>query len=325
MKFYYAPMEGITGCLYRQAHQDFFPGVDRYYTPFLAPKTTGLLSNKERRDIEPEENKGIPLIPQLLSNHAEAFIHTARELHEMGYEEINLNLGCPSGTVVSKGKGSGFLAFPEALDRFLDTIYSALDFPVSIKTRIGRDSPEEAEKLLSIFNCYPIAELIVHPRIQTDFYKNKPNLAVFSQWLAESRNPICYNGDIFTVADFKRLSAEYPQLKAVMLGRGMVTNPALIREITGGAPLDKETLRAFSDRLLHDYALRFSGERSVLFKAKEMWFYQSMLFPDSARYLHRIQKAGTLSECLSVVAALLREREIQPGAGYLPAHGGKMC
>ena len=324
MKFYIAPLEGITGYLYRRAHFDFFPGADRYYIPFIAPRQTGAFTGRELRDIDPQKNEGIPTVPQILTNNAEAFIHTARLLHSLGYGEVNLNLGCPSATVVTKGKGAGFLAQPQELDRFLDTIYSALDLPVSIKTRIGVRSSEEAEGLIAIYRKYPVSELIVHPRIQTDGYRNHPNREVFAEWVGQRTCPIAYNGDIFTREDYREFARKFPQVEAVMLGRGMITNPALIRELRGGALLQKEELRAFSQRLYSDYRTYFSGERSVLFKLKEMWFYQARLFSHYEKYLHQIQKATTLGECEIAVQALLREQELLPLAGYLPVHGDKM-
>lgn len=318
MKFYFAPMEGVTGYLYRRAHHDFFPGAEKYFIPFIAPRKSGGFTSRELRDIAPERNEGIPAVPQILTNNATGFCHTARELHALGYGEVNLNLGCPSGTVVAKGKGSGFLAEPEALDRFLEAVYSALDFPVSIKTRIGRDSPEEAAALLEIYNRYPISELTVHPRVQKDGYHNTPNCAVYGEWLHQSNNPICYNGDIFAALDYQRLLAAFPQTPAVMLGRGMISNPALIRELKGGPPLTKEELRAFTDRLCEEYRGYFPGERSFLFKIKETWFYQARMFTNHEKYLHAIQKAATMGECEIAVAALFREQELLAGAGYTP-------
>ena len=172
MKYYFAPMEGITGYIYRNVHHRFFPGMDKYFSPFISPGTKKTMTPKELRDILPENNQDYTLIPQILTNRSGDFLRLCRDLKEYGYKEVNLNLGCPSGTVVAKKKGAGFLEYPNELDRFLEEIFAGTDLKISIKTRIGKDDPEEFEKLLEIYNKYPLEELIIHPRVQTDYYKN---------------------------------------------------------------------------------------------------------------------------------------------------------
>jgi len=143
MKFYFAPMEGLTGYVYRNAHHDYFDKVDKYFSPFIFANQSKGFTSRELNDILPVNNQGIVLIPQLLTNHAADFIHTAKKLKQLGYNEINLNLGCPSGTVVSKNRGSGFLYHKEDLDAFLDKIFTQSVTKISIKTRIGKNDPEE--------------------------------------------------------------------------------------------------------------------------------------------------------------------------------------
>ena len=211
MKYYFAPMEGITGYIYRNVHHRFFPGVDKYFTPFLSPGSKKTMTPRELRDILPENNQGYTLIPQILTNKSEDFLRLCRDLKEYGYREINLNLGCPSGTVVSKKKGAGFLEYPGELDRFLEEIFSGTDLDISIKTRVGKDDPEEFEELLGIYNKYPLKELIIHPRVQTDYYKNHPNLEVFAQALEKAKVPVCYNGDLFTEELYEDFRKQFPQ------------------------------------------------------------------------------------------------------------------
>ena len=191
----------------------------------------GHFSAREKKDILPEHNRGMYTVPQILTNKAEDFLRTAKKLEEYGYSEINLNLGCPSKTVVTKARGSGFLAYPEALERFLDEIFEKCPIRISVKTRLGMEQPEEFVRILEIYNRFPMEELIIHPRVQKDFYKNTPNLEIFGCALAESRNPVCYNGDIFTPADFARFTEEYRSVERVMTGRGVLRDPALAREI----------------------------------------------------------------------------------------------
>ena len=174
MKIYLAPLEGITGYTYRRALYNCFGGFDKYFIPFILPNQKGHLSTREKKDIMPENNEGMYAVPQILTKNAEDFIQTAETLQEYGYNEVNLNLGCPSKTVVTKGRGAGFLDRPDELDKFLDEIFRKCDMKISIKTRLGMDDPEEFEDLLTIYNKYPLEELIVHARVQKDYYKNTP-------------------------------------------------------------------------------------------------------------------------------------------------------
>ncbi|MBS5605931.1 MAG: tRNA-dihydrouridine synthase family protein, partial [Enterocloster asparagiformis] len=234
MNLYFAPMEGLTGYVYRNAHRACFGGVDKYFTPFLSPNQNHKFTAKEEKDVLPEHNQGIPLVPQILTNRAEDFIWAAGEMKARGYREVNLNLGCPSGTVVSKYKGAGFLARQEALNRFLDQIFQEVDLGISVKTRIGIAAPEEFPELMEIFNRYPIRELTVHPRLRTDFYKNTPDWESFGYAVKESRAPLCYNGDVFTAEAFRSAAARFPSVGSVMLGRGLLANPALAGGVGGG-------------------------------------------------------------------------------------------
>ena len=207
MKYYLAPMEGITGHIYRNAYAKYFDNIDKYFTPFIVPNQSTSLKTKELRDMLPENNEGLYIVPQILTNDAEGFITTAKKLQQLGYDEINLNLGCPAGTVVSKNRGSGFLSQRDELDSFLDEIFKINDMKISVKTRIGKDSPDEFYELIKIYNKYPMEELIIHPRTRQDFYGNTPNLDVFKDAISLSENTLCYNGDIFTVEDYKKINS----------------------------------------------------------------------------------------------------------------------
>ena len=319
MKFYFAPMEGVTGYIYRNAHAAFFNNVDKYFMPFIATNQHGRLSTRELRDVLPENNQGISVIPQILTNNAEDFMCTVKQLKELGYNEINLNFGCPSGTVVAKNKGAGFLAQREALDRFLDEIFASAITKISVKTRIGRDEPEEFYELIKIFNQYPMEELIIHPRVQKDYYKNKPNLDVFRDGLHLSTNPVCYNGDIFTAKDYKNFTESFPAVDTIMLGRGLIANPGLISEMESQHNLDKKILKAFHDKLYADYQGILSGDRNVLFKMKELWFYMIHVFPDYEKHAKKIKKAQRLYEYEQAVTSLFEERDILEGAGLFTA------
>lgn len=232
MEIYFAPMEGITGYIYRNAFHDYFTGVDKYFTPFLSPNQNRALNPKEIRDVLPENNKGMQVVPQILTNRADYFLRAAEELKEKyGYGEVNLNLGCPSRTVVSKGKGAGFLAKPEELDSFFREVFHNIKGEMSVKARIGVNDSKQFRHLMDIFNQYPLCELIIHPRIQKDYYGNSPDWEVFGEAVHVSSIPLCYNGDIFTLEDYRRMKAAFPEVNRIMLGRGLLMNPMLAETI----------------------------------------------------------------------------------------------
>lgn len=292
MNIYLAPLEGNTGYNYRKAVCECFGGFDKYFIPFINPNQRGKLSHREKNDVLPEHNEGMHAVPQILTRYPEDFIRTAQILQEeYGYEEINLNLGCPSRTVVTKGRGAGFLEYPDELERFLDEIFEKCEVKISIKTRLGMEEAWEFEDLLKIYNKFPLEELIVHPRVQKDYYKNMPNLEAFEKAFAESENPVCYNGNIFTKTDCEKLTERFQKLDCIMLGRGAMANPALAREIRGGKKIEKEELRRFHDMLYAAYCEEIPGDRNILFRMKEFWSYMAPMFADSKKYAKKIKKS----------------------------------
>lgn len=309
MHFYLAPMEGITGYIYRNAHNACFGTIDTYVAPFISPNKNRCMNTREAEDVKPEHNKDMRMVPQILTNKAERFIDTAKELHALGYDEVNLNLGCPSGTVVSKKKGAGFLEEPMELQRFFEHTFDSLDgiVKISVKTRLGMEFKEEFEDLLPIFNEYPFTELIVHPRLRRDFYNGSPDWECFRMALEYAKMPVCYNGDIFTVEAYEQFVKRFPTVERMMLGRGILRNPNLIGAIRGEGKADKQRLREFHDRLLKDYGAVLSGERNLLFKMKELWFYFGNSFEEPQRYLKKIKKAQRVSDYKAAVDALFRE------------------
>ena len=308
MNLYFAPLEGIGGYIYRNAQADYFEKADKYYSPFLAPNQNRSISPKEYKDIAPEHNEDIMLVPQIMANNAEIFLKAAQELEQLGYKEINLNLGCPSRTVVTKYRGAGFLAKPDALEQFLEEVYSKLNIRLSLKTRLGMEDEEEFEHLLDIYNKFPVSELIIHPRVQTDYYKNTPRMESFLNALEKSKNPVVYNGDIFNKEKYQQVMKQM-DVSGVMLGRGVLANPALFGEIRGTEKLSKERLWEFHERLLADYTQEMSGERNVLFKMKELWFYLAWSFTNTEKYEKKIRKAQHLSDYRLVVKQLFFEQE----------------
>ena len=214
MHFYLAPMEEITGYVFRNVFHSLFGGADRYFTPFLAPARKRGFRTREKKEVDPANNQGMDLVPQLLTNDPEALAVSARALADLGYREINLNLGCPSATVVPKRRGSGFLADPEEMDRFFEKAFRLLPqgMGLSVKTRLGLTDPEEFSAILAVYNRYPLTELIIHPRVQRDLYGNRPRMEVFAEAVMLSDHPVCYNGDIKSAGDIAVLEKEFPTL-----------------------------------------------------------------------------------------------------------------
>ena len=299
MKFYFAPMEGVSGYIYRNAYQKHFHHIDRYFTPFIAPKKNHAMSSKEKNDVLPANNVGMEVIPQILTNQAEYFLHTSSVLAEMGYKEVNLNLGCPSSTVVTKKKGAGFLSEPDRLEHFLEDVVKGLepmDMQLSIKTRIGLRDAEEFADLLDLYNDFPLTELIIHPRLQTDLYNNTPNWTAFRQAVETSKHTLCYNGDLFSAEAYQKFCDAFPNIDRVMFGRGILRNPCLLEQINDGTKVDYQKIYLFHNDILAGYTEAFSGDRPVLFKMKELWSHMIALFPQGEDYAKSIRKVERISE-----------------------------
>lgn len=348
MRYYFAPLEGITGYVYRTVHHKYFPGMDRYYMPFVAPNYTMHFKMKEKQDVDPAHNEGFFAVPQILSGKADETLWAVEELADRGYREINLNLGCPMPTVARKKKGSGLLKFTDELDAYLDGVYEGLanrpkDRPpvnLSVKTRLGTDSTAEAESLVQVYNRYPISELIVHPRCQADLYRGVPDREAFFLVLRESVNPVVYNGDLFRPADVEEIDrvcrevlaesaapaeggdasaiagsktalassaapASGRTMESVMIGRGLLADPSLVRQCRGGEKVTAQELGAFHDELYQRYRELLPGDKVVLSHMKELWAYMGKLFPDGAKCLKEIRRANTRVQYEAAVRVLL--------------------
>ena len=296
MRYYFAPLEGLTDSIYRQLHHRYFPGVDQYYTPFFSPTVHRSLTPREARELPLADTVGFPVVPQLLTKVPEDFLWMAAVCRDRGYEEVNLNIGCPSGTVTAKGKGAGMLRDLDALDAFLDAVFSAAPLPISVKTRIGFSEPEEFARILSILNRYPIRELTVHPRVRTAFYSGSVDMEVFRFAVAESRNPLCYNGNLCTKNQIAALEAEFPRLNAVMIGRGLIGDPGLLTP--GGTTA--AALEQFHDDLLEAYIREFGGARNAMFRMKENWRHWLCKFQNSEKLGKRLRKTTDVNEYRSI-------------------------
>ena len=301
MRYYFAPMEGITDSIYRRVHHKYFGGVDRYYMPFLSPTIHRQLTHKEGRDLPYADTESFVAVPQVLTKVAEDFLWAAQVCKERGYDEVNLNLGCPSGTVVSKGKGSGMLRDRNALDAFLEEVFSKSPLPISVKTRLGLENNEEFPAILEIYNRYPIKELTVHPRVRKQFYKGDVQMDMFRYAVENSKNSICFNGNINNMRDISNIRNEFPQIEAVMIGRGLIGDPGML--CSGGT--DRKKLEAFVAELTETYVEVFGGARNAMFRMKENWGFLRHRFEGSDRLWKDLRKTTDLAEYRRITAEIL--------------------
>lgn len=304
MNLFFAPLEGITTYTYRNTHARMFGGCDSYYAPFITPSDNERISLKSLRDIMPDANKDISLTVQVLTNRSDSFLKFEEKIRGLGYTHVNINLGCPSGTVVKKNRGSGFLRDTEALDRFLDEIFAVSKTEISVKTRSGFASGAELETLMQVYNKYPLSQLIIHPRARADFYNSNPDMEVFDKAYSVSKSKVCYNGNIFSANDCQMTAARFPDLMGVMLGRGAVANPAIFREIRGGKRLETEELIEFTKILAEKYLSVLGSEIYTLHKLKEIWMYMMWNFPREKRVLKAVKKSSRLSDLLEAIKGL---------------------
>ena len=294
MNYYTAPMEGLTDRIWRQVHQKWFGAAGapaRYYAPFLSPPENHILIKKKMAELEDAGNAEVPVVPQVLAKDGELAGWFIGEVRKLGCTEVNLNFGCPSGTVTAKGKGAGMLRDPAKLDAFLDAVFSAVEGPVSVKTRLGVQSAEEFGAILAVYNQYPICELTIHPRVMKQLYRGEADRAAFARYLADCQMPVCYNGDITTPAQLKALEAEFPNLSGIMVGRGIIADPALLRQAVGGAPASKEELRGYLDELYHSYTEAFGMASCAVSRMKAHWHYLIQRFEGSEAFEKQLRKA----------------------------------
>lgn len=299
MVFLFAPMEGITFALYRQLHREYFPGIAEYYTPFIAPDSTGSFKPKYLKELTFDHTGNCLVIPQILANNADAFNITAQKLQALGFTEFNLNAGCPSGTVFAKHKGAGMLTDLSSLDAFLEQIFTAAEqrgYRISVKTRMGVHSTKEFPQILEVYNRYPLSRLIIHARDRDGQYRSEPDLAGFAEAFSIVKSPVTYNGNLFSKKHLDLLCAAAPAIGSIMLGRGIITNPALARTLNGGEPLRCEELELFHDALLNGYLQSGLSPIFTIERMKQLWYYVHCMFSDDRKETKNLLKTKTLPE-----------------------------
>lgn len=295
MNLYLAPMEGITGYAFRNAYRSVFSEFDGYFTPFIP---TGNFSKKTLREISPDNNRGIDLVPQVLAGRVDEIVELVNSLKEKGYEEININLGCPSGTVTAKKRGSGMLKYPEEVDAFFRTLFENTDSRVSVKTRVGFDSVDDWKRIVDVYQKYKFENITVHPRLRTDFYGNILRMECFDYAYENLTCPLIYNGDVNSIEDADRIKEKYPKLLGLMMGRGILRKPWLLEEIRTGEKIEEIPVlkvKELLDKLENTYSEICTDDTQVLYRLKEIWCYLGDTFDDS-KMLKGIKKARKLAD-----------------------------
>ena len=308
MRYYYAPMEGLTDSIYRRLHHKYFGGIDRYYMPFISPTIHRTLTHKEDRELPMADSVDFCAIPQILTKVPEDFLWAAQVCADRGYQEVNLNVGCPSGTVVSKGKGSGMLRTPAELDAFLEAIFKDPPLPISVKTRLGLENPEDFVSLLEVFNRYPIKELTIHPRVRKDFYKEPVREEWFRYAYENSHNPLCYNGNLMTKNQADAVSAQYSGVDAVMIGRALIADPGML---CGGTTA--RALEGFLAELTEEYIREFGSARNAMFRLKENWGFLRHRFENSDKLWKQLRKTTDIHEYNAITAQILHTLPLTDG------------
>ncbi len=311
----FAPMESLGSAVFRRAHARLFGGVDRYFIAFITPTRDPPFTARQLREIAPEANVGFVAVPQLLTRRAEDFIWAVHALADLGYREVNFNLGCPAGTVTAKGKGAGFLRSPDELERFFASVFEKpLPISVSVKTRLGWANTAEFERLADVFNHFPFASVTIHARLKTDLYRGHARLAAFREALKRLHHPVIYNGDIVTKNDALCVTQRFPDLTGIMVGRGLIADPALFRKLRGGEPACSQEIDRFTQDLFEGYCRAWNNRKNALMRMKEYWFLLANLFGgDSQVCFKAICRAKTESDYTAAVRSLLSQ-EMLPQA-----------
>ena len=309
-KLYLAPLRGFTDYIYRNAFSRHFDGFDEALTPFIPTLKTIRAKPSHLKDVLPENNAAMPVVPQIIGNNYENFIALARQLSDLGYDTVNWNLGCPFPMVAKKQRGSGLLPHPDRIDDFLNKTVPAIPNRLSVKIRLGRKSNKEVFRLLPVFNRYPLKEIIIHPRTGEQRYSGKPDLDTFQLCLEKTDHRTIYNGDINDLETFKRLAERFEAINHWMIGRGAIINPFLPAIIKAGQ--DKftdrvETFRRFYMDLFGEYQKVFSGPGHLLERMKGFWFYFSQAFEDGLKIRKKVHRTHKLNRYLEIVERFFDE------------------
>jgi len=310
IKIYQAPLQGFTDFDFRKALAESFGGVDKYFIPYLSYGKGREIKKSQLREVFPENNEVLPVVPQVLfSDQAELFDLIAI-LIDYGYQEINLNLGCPYPMATNKGRGAAWLEKPEALNEILQQLYAkGLTAKFSVKMRAGMTNDQDAKAVFDVLNQFPLEELIFHPRTASQMYDGKANPQLFVEAISQVKHPMVYNGDIFSVADLQNFQSLLPEQNSWMIGRGMLTNPALAAQLKGEVFEPKalrKKMREFHDQLLEAYSARLQGDGHIVMKMSQFWTYFSESFENPHKAMKLVKKSSSLLKYNAAITEIFK-------------------
>ncbi len=293
-----APLQGFTDVTYRNVFSDHFEGVDEAIAPFISTMGEQRLKPSRIKDVVPENNQKMVVVPQILGNVPEDFIFLAKYLYQIGHKRINWNLGCPHSKIAKKKRGSGLLMYPEKIDAFLDIVCSRMPNSLSVKIRLGRKSKDEVSNLLPIFDKYPLEEIILHPRTGEQMYTGTSDHEAFGLALGKSSHQFTYNGDIVDLNSFQAIRDKFPVIQRFMIGRGILANPFLAEDIKQIKVKQNriDRLKNFHDALFNSYQKIFSGPAHLTGRMKGFWSYLGPSFLESRKSLKKILKSNSIKK-----------------------------
>lgn len=303
-KWFFAPLQGYTEDAYRRFHKDIFGGIDAYYSPFVRLEH-GKVRSKDMRDIRPEFNEGVNLVPQIIARDVDEMQTLLDVILPLGYKEIDINMGCPFPLQTKHGRGAGLLECPEKVEQMMEIVKKNADISFSVKMRLGLNDEEDWKNILPILNDTPLHHVTIHPRIASQQYKGNVNMDAFDAFLEASKHPVVYNGDILTADDIASLEKRYgDRLYGIMIGRGLLARPSLAWEYANDVKLSDnelfEKILLMHDKLREHYAKIIPGEAQQLLKLRTFWDY---LEPTIGRkHWKKIVKAGNMKNYLMTLS-----------------------
>ena len=308
IKIYQAPLQGSTDFSFRSVYAQVFPGIDKFFVPYISYGKGREIKKSQLREVFPENNSALPVVPQVLFSDVAEILDLVAILIDYGYTEINLNLGCPYPMATNRGRGAAWLEKPEELNEVLQVLFSK-NYPAkfSVKMRAGMTIDQDFKSVLSVLNQFPLDEIIFHPRTASQMYSGKANPELFREAVSLINHPLVYNGDINSVADFQELKTIFPEQSGWMIGRGLLMNPSLPSEIKGIEFEPKELRRKkkeLHDNLFESYSARLDGSGHILMKMSQFWTYFCESFDNPHKVMKMIKKSGSLNKYNAAVAEI---------------------
>ncbi|TVZ28138.1 tRNA-dihydrouridine synthase [Gillisia sp. Hel_I_86] len=308
-----SPLQGFTDFRFRNAFHHYFGGIDTFYAPYIRLDGKMVVKNSYQRDLLPEHNNTLEVIPQVITNDAEEFLFVAKYVQELGYKELNWNLGCPYPMVTKRGMGSGLICDPAKIDHILDKAHTETDILVSMKMRMGYENSNEILEAFPILDKYPLKNIAIHARIGKQLYKGGVDLDAFERCIGSTKHKLYYNGDITKVSSFKNMQERFPSIDHFMIGRGLIADPflpSIIKNDTTEYPKDRwKIFSEFHDTIYEQYDAALSGPTPIKMKMQGFWSYFSQSFSNPQKSFKKIKKANNPRAYKQAVAEILKSEQ----------------